>query len=206
MKYISKTLLDELYEQTELQLIKAISEWQQLPAEFMTAQPGPGKWSAAQCLEHLNSYGRYYLPAIEKAMSSGKAAASQMEFKSGVLGNYFYKIMLPDTGGQPVKRMRSPKDHRPAEQLNSVAVLSEFIGQLEKLQHLLTMAQRKDLNKIKVPISIARFIHLKLGDVFLFYTAHVHRHLLQAERAMTAAGYRPSPSVTVKENKTRIEA
>ncbi len=202
MKYLSKTLLDGLYAQTESQLTKVISEWQQLPAEFFTAQPGPGKWSAAQCLEHLNSYGRFYLPAMEKAIGKEERQLYYTYFKSGLLGNYFYKLMLPGLDGKPKKKMRSPGKHRPAEQLNSAHVLSEFISQLEKLEQLIILSQKRDLNKIKVPISIAPFIKLKLGDVLLFYTAHIQRHLLQAERAMKAAGYRSTGIVTVKKNIT----
>lgn len=184
MKYLSKTLLDGLYAQTETSISKAISEWQQMPTEFFTAQPGPGKWSAVQCLEHLNSYGRFYLPAIEKAISQEEQQLYYTYFKSGLLGNYFYKLMLPDLSGNPKKKISSPKNHRPAEQLNTVQVLSEFISQLEKLEQLISLSQKRDLNKIKVPISIAPFIKLKLGDTLLFYTAHIQRHILQAERAM----------------------
>jgi len=72
MKYASTSLLNGLYDQTETTLNKVIREWQQLPVEFFSAQPGAGQWSAAQCLEHLNSYGRYYLPAIEKALRTQK--------------------------------------------------------------------------------------------------------------------------------------
>ncbi len=204
MKYLSTTLLNHLYEQTESQLNNAISEWQQLPTEFFSAQPGAGQWSAAQCLEHLNSYGRYYLPAIEKALSQRNGPSPSLRFESGWLGNYFYKLMLPEPDGRPKKKMKSPKDHRPAIQLNTVQVLGEFISQLEKLEQLITASHGHDLNRVKVPVSIAPFIKLKLGDVFLFYTAHIRRHLLQAERAMQAAGYRPVNTNPVKENTRAI--
>ncbi len=206
MKYLSKELLDGLYAQTESQLAKIISQWQQLPAEFFTAQPGPGKWSAVQCLEHLNSYGRFYLPAMEKAIDREEKQLYYTYFKSGLLGNYFYRLMLPGLDGKPKKKMRSPKDHRPAEQLNTAQVLSEFISQLEKLEQLIILAQKRDLNRIKVPISIAPFIKLKLGDVLLFYTAHIRRHLLQAERAMKAAGYQPTGISPVKKKITEVGA
>ncbi len=109
MKYLSKELLDGLYAQTESQLAKIISQWQQLPAEFFTAQSGPGKRSAAQCLEHLNSYGRFYLPAMEKAIGKEEKQLYYTYFKSGLLGNYFYRLMLPGLDGKPKKKMRSPE-------------------------------------------------------------------------------------------------
>jgi hypothetical protein len=95
MKYLSTNLLEDLYSQTEHSIDKAIREWQQIPVEIMNEQPGIDKWSATQCLEHLNSYGRYYLPAIQKAIQKASGTKPAVYFESGWLGNYFYKLMLP---------------------------------------------------------------------------------------------------------------
>ncbi len=193
MKYVSNCLLENLYEQSEQTIKKAISEWQQLPSDYLLAQPGEGQWSAAQCLEHLNSYGRYYLPAMEKAIDAHQASQPRHRFTSGWLGNYFYQLMLVDEKGAVKKKMKAPKNHRPAVQLNAANVLSEFISQQEKLLQLVTRAHGVDIQTARVPISIAPFIKLSLGDTFLFYIAHIGRHLAQAERAMLAAGYLTAP-------------
>ena len=191
MKYVSSDLLQNLNAQAEQDIIMATGEWQLLPTEFFSAQPGINQWSAAQCLEHLNSYGRYYLPAIEKAISNAAHVKISGQFKSGLLGNYFYKIMLTDNKGQVKKRMKAPKDHRPAAILNVAQVLNEFISQQEKLLQLIDRAAGINLAEARVPISIAPFIKLKLGDTFLFYTAHLQRHIMQASRALQVAGYLP---------------
>ena len=193
MKYATTSLLGDLYEQTEQTISKAIGEWQQLPSDYLTAQPGEGKWSAAQCLEHLNSYGRYYLPAMEKAISSATGTQPHPQFSSSWLGNYFYNLMRTDSRGMVKKKMKAPKDHRPTAHLNATHVLSEFISQQEHLLQVIVLAREVDLQKAKVPISIAKFIRLSLGDTFLFYITHIQRHEAQAERAILAAGYLPSP-------------
>ncbi|MFT3911913.1 MAG: DinB family protein [Ferruginibacter sp.] len=189
MKYLSTQLLDDLYAQSEININKAIKEWQQLPNIRLITQPGPDQWSAAQCLEHLNSYGRYYLPAIEKALTISRHSTPATYFKSGWLGNYFYKMMLVENNSKPKKKLRAPKDHQPGMQLNGAQVVSEFISQQELLEQLLQMAQSKDINKIRIPISISPFIKLKLGDVFLFLIAHINRHLAQAQRALDTTCY-----------------
>ena len=102
-----------------------------------------------------------------------------------MLGNYFTNLMLPKEGKQ--KKMSAPKDYSPQTNEDSYGVIAEFIEQQEKLMELLTLAHQVDLNTVKVPISIAPFIKLKLGDTFLFYVAHINRHLGQAERAIQAA-------------------
>jgi hypothetical protein len=56
--------LESLQQQTEQFLQKAVGEWQMLPPDTLTQIPGSyrsGAWSAAQCIEHLNIYGRLKL-------------------------------------------------------------------------------------------------------------------------------------------------
>ncbi|HZI00798.1 MAG TPA: hypothetical protein VEX63_06600, partial [Flavisolibacter sp.] len=60
----------------------------------LTLAPEEGKWSATQCLEHLNIYNRYYLPAIEKAMAESPKEKNGW-FVPGFLGNYFTRMMMP---------------------------------------------------------------------------------------------------------------
>ena len=63
-----RTLLNQLSEQTEAHLQKAIEQWQMLPHSSFARMPDAAAWSANQCLQHLNSYGLYYLPKLEKAL------------------------------------------------------------------------------------------------------------------------------------------
>lgn len=188
--YFSKKLLNVLSDHTESYLNKAVSEWQMQPHHKFAAKPAPEKWSANQCLMHLNSYGRYYLPQIEKAINEAikQQKGPSKQFKAGWLGNYFTEMMLTKTNGLPAKTMRSPKDHSPQTNDDSYSVIAEFIEQQEKLLALLQKAKTIDLNTTRIPISIAKFIKLKLGDTFLFLIAHNHRHILQAERALLQAG------------------
>lgn len=186
--YESKALLNGLYEETEHFLNKAVSEWQMIRHPQFGHKATPEKWSAAQCLAHLNSYGRYYLPAIEKAIQKAAKNKSALPFKAGWLGNYFTRMMLPAENGIPAKKMAAPKEHYPGIIPDSFQIVGEFIEQQEKLLKLIDAARNIDLNKAKCPISIAPFIKLKLGDVFLFLIAHNYRHVLQAERALDVAG------------------
>lgn len=188
--YLSNTLINELQEQAESFLNKAISEWQMIRHSQFALKESPEKWSATQCLEHLNSYGRYYLPVMEKAIEEARKRnwKPSVHFKSGWLGNYFTQLMTPKQDGTLAKKMSSPKDHYPISNFDSHQVIGEFIEQQEKLLRLLEDARGINLNKASCPISIAKFIKLKLGDTFLFFIAHQYRHILQAERALKAAG------------------
>ncbi len=182
-KFISESLINELEAQTESILNKAI-QWQMVADEAFSKQPGENQWSAKQCLKHLNSYGNYYLPAIEKAIHKDDSKSNN-SFTPGWLGNYFTKLMQLKDGGVK-KKMKSPNDHAYDNEGNAAEVIAEFIDQQEKILQLLHKARRVNLNKIKVPISIAPFIKLRLGDTFRFMIAHNTRHISQAEKALTS--------------------
>jgi DinB superfamily len=181
--YQTTVLLDNLYQKTESFLEKAIREWQSLSAEQLNRQPAPNAWSAAQCLEHLNVYGRYYLPTLKKAINKAEKPPTPT-YKSGWLGDYFYHLMLPNTEGVLKSKMKAPKNAIPPVQLDAAAVIAEFIEQQEQLLQLLEQARTVNMASIRIPISLTQWIRLKLGDTFLFVIAHSERHVLQADRAL----------------------
>lgn len=180
MKAISKfELLSTLEQETEKHLTEAVRVFQNLPEKTLLKPAANGGWSIAQCLAHLNSYGRFYLPAIAHALDHPAGNTSNENFKSGWLGNYFTKMMQP---GSSVKKYRSPKDHSPVADLNAAAVIAEFIEQQERLIIQLRKAKAVNISATRVPVSISKWVRLKLGDTFRFLIAHNERHLLQAKR------------------------
>ena len=194
----AQQLIQQLRQQTESLLNIATQQWQMTSPAIFKQQPAPGAWSAMQCLGHLNTYGDYYLPAIEKAIAGAKqkAKVASATFKPGWLGNYFTKLMMSNEQGVPAKKMKAPKNYVTSNEGNSDCTITKFIDQQEKMLLLLEEAKEVNLNNIRIPISIAKFIQLKPGDVFMFLIAHNLRHVKQAERAIAATGQ----SVTLKNN------
>lgn len=182
----SNELLQELRKQIVAVQYKVENHFGGKPAGLLQQSPMPGKWSAVQCLEHLNTYGRYYLPALEKVIVAAEKRNSQPEtlFKSSWLGAYFTRLMQPAEDGRLRSRMKSPKGHIPAIKPDVTTVVNEFVQQQERMEDLLLRAEKINIRKNNVPTSLSRFIKLSVGDTFGFLTAHIHRHLLQAERAM----------------------
>jgi hypothetical protein len=187
-KYSSHLLLAQLQHQTNQFLDLAIGEWQMLPHSRFGKKPAPGSWSANECLQHLNIYGDYYLPAINKAIiTAGEKGPVNPIFHAGLLGHMFTKMMMPATGEKPLKKMKAPKESQPKTIPDSHQVIATFIDQQEQMLQLLEKAKSVDLNKIKVPISINRFIKMKLGDTFHFLIIHNLRHVIQAQKALGAS-------------------
>jgi hypothetical protein len=184
--YQTKILIDKLYSDTESFSEKAVKVWQNMPIESFHKKPNPTSWNAAQCLEHLNIYGRYYLPALEKAIITAekKGYKANETYTSGWLGNYFHHQILPNTEGVIKGKMKAPANAIPRQQLDTRAIIAEFIDQQEAMLHLIERARKINIGKVRVPISIMKWVKLKIGDTFLFMTAHHLRHILQAERAL----------------------
>ena len=185
MKIPQEQLIEDLKKDVEI-MIECVSFFR-AEKDALLMPPMPGKWSVAQVLEHLNSYGRFYLPAIDRALS---VSSSQREawFNSGPLGNYFTNMMKPKDVFEIKNKMKAPKDHSPDATLNAEEVMDEFIQQQQKLLQLLEAGKNKSLSAIRVPISITKLVKLKLGDTFRFLIAHEQRHLIQARNAFKTIG------------------
>ncbi|MFA6152616.1 MAG: DinB family protein [Chitinophagaceae bacterium] len=178
MRIIAKNLLRELSKITN-QSNEAAQRFLQLPDEKLNHKNTAESWSILECLEHLNLYGDYYLPEMKNQMDTSKSKAAT-DFKSGWLGNYFANSMKEKNG--KITKMKSPKDKVPATSHLSKETIHRFLSQTEELVSLIKEAETKDLNKIRIPISLSKYIKIKLGDTLRFYLYHIERHIAQAER------------------------
>jgi len=181
---------DELINQLETdvrQLIAAAAHLQQADSIKLAYPPEEGQWSAAQSLEHLNMYSRYYLPAIEKAMVHIPKEVNAW-FVPGFFGNYFTNMMMPKNVYEVKNKMKAVKSYRPDRGINVEAVFKEFNEHQNKLLQLLETARKRNMEQIRIPISVSKLIRLKLGDTFRFLIAHEQRHMIQARNAIKATG------------------
>lgn len=178
MKLNKKQLINDLETEVKDQIREVSKHFVNASEDLLQKSADDGGWSILQCLDHLNSYGNYYLPEIAKAIKKAKFSKEDI-YHSGWLGDYFEKIMSPDTG---TKKFKAFKGHIPERSLNSTNVLNEFIRQENLLLDYLTSSKALNLESAKVPVSIAKFIRLRLGDTFRFIVAHNKRHIQQALR------------------------
>lgn len=179
MKIESQLLLQELATQVKSHIEYATSLEKQTEKP-LNARITPDSWSVLECIEHLNRYGNFYLPEIEKQINSSHSKP-EAEFKSGMLGNYFAKSMLPKA---KLNKMKTFKNMNPIHSKLDKSVLKTFISQQKKLLLLLENAENVSLNKAKTSISISTLIKLKLGDTFRFLIYHNERHIQQAQKVL----------------------
>lgn len=176
MQIESEALLADLMNRTEENLAAA-KTLAAMPDAQLQQKPTAHAWNALECLEHLNRYGNFYLPEIDKRLNAATQRKATL-FKSGFLGNKFALMMLPGAKGMKTFKVMNPIDNA-----SDKKVITTFIEQQQQLLQLLKKCSSYDLGKIKTSISISNFIKLKLGDTLRVVIYHNQRHMLQAQKA-----------------------
>lgn len=178
----SRMLLEQLHSDVRMIILKA-QQLQSISVDTLVSPPAPGKWSVAQVLEHLNFYARHYITAIEQNLHLHETKPSVL-FTPGWLGNYFTGLMKPKEDNTIPGKMKAPKNALPSVQPDASKMLEEFILHQYHLLNLLQIAKTANLNSIRIPTSLSKFISLRLGDTFRFFIAHEQRHFVQIENVL----------------------
>lgn len=177
MTITSEKLIQDLIERTRININQA-EKFSSLSTEKLNWRAEKDSWSILECFEHLNLYGDFYIPEIKKRIESSKTQPKE-NFKSGILGNYFAKTMLPK---EKLNKIKTFKDKNPIGSKLDKTTIERFISQQEKMLNLLDESREIDLNKTKTSISISKLIKLKIGDTFRVVVYHNERHLVQAKK------------------------
>lgn len=171
--------IDDLEALTDRHLA-VVQDLQKMDFKTLSRKPNPKAWNALECIEHLNLYGNYYLKKIRDTLESKTLPPARKTYKSGWSGNYFAKEMWPD---EKSKKTKTFKKMNPAGSDLSMEVLKEFEQQQFLMQELLEKSRNVDLMKIKIPLTISRWVRLSLGDILRIVIYHNERHIRQAIRA-----------------------
>lgn len=156
-------------------------------------KPAPDRWSIAQCIKHLILTGTMAAneqeAAIAKLEQQGKRSDGPYEYGgiTAKMGNMLMSAIEP-----PVqRRFKTAKKVYPAVHHDREAVVSEFVGVYERLEHNLRRAKGLDLGAVSVGLPIPLF-RIKLGQSMPFEIAHARRHLWQAGEVRRDPGFPPA--------------
>jgi len=173
-----KDLIHRLENELDRQINIVVQEFQNMSDEELNRPAADGGWSIAQNLEHLNKYFDYYNPAIKRALEMAKEDPAAELFRSGWLGRYSTNSM----DYRNDNKVKAFKEYIPPAKLDSAKVVYTFIENEEELLQLLRKAKSYNLTKVRLPISLTKWITLRLGDIFQFVIMHNERHIVQAQR------------------------
>jgi hypothetical protein len=149
-----------------------------LPSEILNFKPSQFQWSILECIEHLNLYGDFYLPELERRIASAKPCSKSI-FKSGFIGNAFVN-MVTVKGGM-VRKMKTPGDKNPNGSELNILSIDRFLKQQDKLLALLESARRINLSTTRTNVSLMPYLQIRLGDTLRFVVSHNERHIRQAK-------------------------
>lgn len=178
MKIKSQLLVHDLILRLDA-ATEAASAFNLLSLPELEAKKNASSWSILECIEHLNLYGRFYLPEISKQIKAGKAAGAESIFCSGILGNYLVNLIKPENRGK--KKMKTANAMNPVLTKATAQSLDEFFDQQRRLRNLLQASATADLTAIRTKTSLSPLIRLRLGDTLRFMVHHIERHIAQAQ-------------------------
>ena len=148
-------------------------------------RPGPGRWSIARALAHLNTANQLDLAPLRKAIEMGRSRSLRGEgpFTYGLLGRRFIARMEP-----PVRsKSKAPKAYQPPPEADLSATLAEYRRVSAEMRQLIESSAGLDLARVKttlpaLPALLRPVIKMPLGARFALIAAHDRRHLWQAEQ------------------------
>jgi hypothetical protein len=149
-----------------------------LSAAQMNWRTHSGRWSIAQCLQHISLGNEEYLRAINAGLAQARARQllSAGPYKHGWFGNWFARSFEPP----PKFRMKNPRVITPRPDLRSEEVIARFHASFAEVLRRIHEANGLDLGRAKIISPFFRLLRLSLGQAFAVLTAHARRHLWQA--------------------------
>ena len=106
-----RTTLSEI---TNHNIQQATSWMSKLSEKQLNWRPNPGIWPIAEVLAHLNSYARYYHPAIQKKIETTRFRNTKEDFMSSPLGRSAWKSMKLGRLNNVKRKFKAPKGHNPS--------------------------------------------------------------------------------------------
>jgi hypothetical protein len=151
-----------------------------LSARQIEWRGGAGRWSIADCLNHLVVTGTQSLTHMRSAMADARTRGllGAGPFRHPLAGRLL--ILLMDA--PPRFRFRAPRAYRPTEGRPVADILAAFWTLQDDLGHALREADGIDLARVKVANPVSNWFKMTLGQEFAITAAHERRHLWQAWR------------------------
>ena len=175
----TEKLIQSLINQSN-QITRTVETLKELDIQKLTWKRNAETWNVLECLEHLNRYSEFYLPRIQFGIQHA-VPGQAVKIKSGLLGGYFVKSMIPK---EKLNKMKTMKPMNPLNSSLSLQVVEKFLENQKTKMELLEKSKNYNLNGVKIVTSLSKFIKMNLGDTFQFLVNHELRHLKQIERIL----------------------
>lgn len=155
--------------------------------EAYNAKPSEASWSAAECVVHLNTIAKGYLPALEAAVADPEAARGTGPFRYGWAGRKFVDMLRPGTRPMPTAGAMKPPDTTGlVSEIDLDRSLTRFREDIDRYLAVVDASEGLDLAAIRIPSPFLKLMRFQLGVFLEAMGQHCLRHVGQAERAVAA--------------------
>jgi uncharacterized damage-inducible protein DinB len=158
---------------------KVQKEFSGISSEQINWKPAPNSWSIAECLQHLIISDSSYFPALKKITT----------------GNYqmtFWEKFSPFTrlwGSFFIKKMKAPRVFQPPAEKKDLQLLARYNENLDIFLGYIAKCEAIDLDRTIITSPAIGMVTYSLRDTLSFLIQHEHRHINQAIRIKTHAGF-----------------
>ncbi|MCA9784412.1 MAG: DinB family protein [Candidatus Cloacimonetes bacterium] len=144
----------------------------------LNTQPGPGRWSVAQCLDHLVVTDRGYLE-LGHRLARGETVHGFMG-RLPLLPALFGGMLLASLTPTPARKYKAPASWQPSADELPVEIVPRFLEQQHHVLNMIHAAGRLDAERIIVSSPAAHWMCYSWADALRILVAHQRRHLNQA--------------------------
>jgi hypothetical protein len=149
-------------------------------------KPNPKSWSILEVFAHLNAHAHYYQNIIHKKILENQDIEATSTFVSSPLGRATWRLVKLGKMRNIKRHVKSARVFNPEYfglEMKRDEMLT-FVNYLSTMSQIFEAAEKVNLRKIKLPMAVSKFVHLRLGDALMFHIYHNDRHMEQINAIM----------------------
>jgi len=156
-------------------------------AERWSICPDPTRWSAAECIAHLNLTSAAYIPRMRTAIAEARSLGAKKNdnYRRDPVGWLFSLLVgpLPSIRRKRIGAVRTPASFVPTGNLAYQTLIAEFKKHQDDLIVLAKESDGTPIDKVKIKSPFGERITYSCYSAFVMLPRHQQRHLDQAQEA-----------------------
>jgi hypothetical protein len=149
-------------------------------------RPAEGRWSVAECVEHLNLTSRAFVPLLREALRDGRSRGLTTPQTAHRLDLMGWFLVRGNESRDRRSRMKTPPPFVPAAVEAKAPVVRAYEELQGELVRIVVDAEGLALGKIKVTSPFNARLRYSAYSALRVIASHQRRHIWQAEQALAA--------------------
>ena len=179
---MNNSYLEDLIDRATLVPDQFQNAYGELTPKQFNWKPSSINWSIGECLSHLVTTNKCYLPIINKVVEGNhkNSLMSKIPGLPGMWGKILLKMVSPEIK----KKVKTLKAFQPDSSSIEISLLEEFCQLQQQLIELMKQSDVVDHEKIIITSPASRLITYSLKDTCNILIDHELRHFKQASAVM----------------------